>query len=88
MDLPKPITEWNGSIWYGGFATILKEGGTAVKRQYCAHCDDDMGEWTKFSDRHDTCGKPECERFGRDQDRAERDEAHERLDRDIGYDRW
>ena len=64
------------------------QGGTAMKRQYCAYCDDDMGEWTKFSDRHDTCGKPECEGFGRDQDRAERDEAHERLDRDIGYDRW
>ena len=30
MDLPKPITERNGSIGCGGFATILKEGGTAV----------------------------------------------------------
>jgi len=36
-------------------------------------------------DRIDTCGKPECEREARDQARAELDEAHEKLDRDL---RW
>lgn len=55
------------------------------RRQHCAYCGDDMGEWTKFSERTDTCGKPECQRFEREEAQAERDEAHERLDRDMGW---
>jgi len=39
----------------------------------------------KYYDRSDTCGKRECEREARDQARAERDEAHEKLDRDMGW---
>lgn len=56
-----------------------------AKRQYCAYCGDDMGDWTKFSDRNDTCGKQECDRYMRENLQAEREEAHERLDRDMGY---
>jgi hypothetical protein len=44
-----------------------------------------MGPWTKFSDRRDTCGKRECEREARDQDRFEREEAHRQLDEERGW---
>jgi hypothetical protein len=55
------------------------------KRATCWNCGADMGPWTKFSDRNDTCGERECERAARNADCAERDEAHEQLDRDLGW---
>ena len=58
-----------------------------MKRQYCSYCGEDIGEWTKFSDRNDTCGKRECARFIRDEEIAEREQAHEQLDRDRGWGR-
>lgn len=36
-------------------------------------------------DRLDNCGKQECEREARDAMQGEREEAHERLDRDNGW---
>ncbi len=39
----------------------------------------------RYFDRRDTCGRTECERAARDAEQAEREEAHERLDRDLGY---
>lgn len=57
-----------------------------MRRHYCSYCGDDMGEWDRrYSDHNDTCGKPECEKWSRDQARQERDEAHEQLDRDRGW---
>ena len=56
-----------------------------TKRHYCAYCGEDMGMWDRFCDRNDTCGKPECERWARDNAAAERAEAHEQLDRDMGW---
>ena len=56
-----------------------------MARQHCYNCGDDMGEKDRFSDRLDTCGRPECEREARDAAYAERDEAHEQLDRDMGW---
>ena len=56
-----------------------------ARRQFCAYCGDDIGEWTKDSNRNDTCGKRECTRWERDNWMAEREEAHERLDRDMGW---
>ncbi len=58
------------------------------KRAVCAYCGADMGPWTKFSHRDDTCGKRECERWARDQDAIEREEAHRKLDEDMGYGSW
>lgn len=56
------------------------------KERFCWNCGDSMGVIEdKYYDRSDTCGKRECEREARDQARAERDEAHEKLDRDMGW---
>ena len=33
-----------------------------------------------------SCGASECERFVRDARRAQREEAHAQLDKDLGYD--
>ena len=41
----------------------------------------------RYYDSRDTCGASECEREARDAAYAEREEAHERLDRDNGWDR-
>jgi hypothetical protein len=53
------------------------------KERHCWNCGENMGF---VEDRHwsrgDTCGKRECEREALAQDEAERDDAHERLDRD------
>jgi hypothetical protein len=57
----------------------------AEKRHYCWNCGDDMGPWTKYSDRDDVCGKTECNRAARDQWAMAREEAHEQLDRDMGW---
>lgn len=59
---------------------------TTAKTRRCWNCGADMGVIeNKFYDSRDTCGKPECERESRDVAYAERDEAHERLDRDMGW---
>ncbi len=56
--------------------------------RHCWSCGEPMGIIeNKHYSRDDTCGKLECEREARDQYRAERDEAHERLYRDMGWDR-
>lgn len=62
---------------------------TTTERRYrCAVCGEDMGAWTKFCDKTDTCGKPECERQVRDDMRAEQEEAHRDLDERKGWSSW
>ena len=40
-------------------------------------------------DRFDTCGKVECDREARHAGQEIREEAHNQLDRDMGYDgKW
>jgi hypothetical protein len=56
-----------------------------ARRHLCAYCGDDMGPWDKNSRSDDTCGKRECERWAGDNAQAEREEAHERLDRDMDW---
>ena len=57
-----------------------------AKMRHCFYCGDELGEIEdRFYDRRDPCGKPECIRFARQEMEAERDEAHERLDRDMGW---
>lgn len=58
------------------------------RRQVCAYCGDDLGPWGRYSDRNDACSKRECQAWELDQAQAEREEAHERLDNDLGYGRW
>jgi anaerobic ribonucleoside-triphosphate reductase len=56
------------------------------KIRRCWNCGADMGFIeNRYYDRRDTCGSRECEREARNQDQAERDEAHERLDRYMGW---
>lgn len=59
-----------------------------ARERRCWVCGESMGI---IQDRHyersDTCGKTECEREARYAAEAEREEAHDRLDRDIGWDR-
>lgn len=56
------------------------------KMRHCANCGAEIGVFADWQwDRHDTCGSRDTERAARDDARAEREEAHERLDRDMGY---
>ena len=56
------------------------------KMRHCFNCGEELGAYA-FYDSRDTCGKVECDREARNDFYAEREEAHERLDRDMGWDR-
>jgi hypothetical protein len=57
-----------------------------MKIHNCEYCGDDLGcEIEKWPGEPITCGKRECERWAREEALAERDEAHDRLDRDMGW---
>lgn len=57
-----------------------------AKERYCPYCGDSMGVIEfRYYDRNDPCGKQECNRAARDSAYAEREEAHEQLDRDLGW---
>lgn len=58
------------------------------KHQHCDFCGDDLGVYVRYGREPQTCGKPECELWARDEMQGERDEAHEQLDRDMGYGRF
>jgi hypothetical protein len=51
--------------------------------RYCFNCGEEIGRYADY-DQLDTCGKLKCDRVARDAMAQERDEAHERLDRDRG----
>lgn len=56
------------------------------KMRHCWNCGAELGFIeARHYDRTDTCGKRECEREARDQAAAEREDAHEQLDRDMGW---
>ncbi len=55
------------------------------RRHYCFNCGEDIGERDRFSSTMDDCGKVECVREARNAFAQERAEAHEQLDRDMGY---
>lgn len=55
-----------------------------AKMRHCFYCGEELGIST-WDDPLDTCGKPECNRSARDAREQEREEAHERLDRDMGW---
>ena len=54
------------------------------KRRFCFNCGADIGSYADY-DHLDTCGSRECERAARDAAAQEREEAHEQLDRDMGW---
>lgn len=54
------------------------------KMQRCFNCGEELG-FSTWSDRYDTCGKRECDSAARDAMEGEREEAHDRLDRDMGW---
>ena len=57
-----------------------------MKLSECEYCGADLGyEVDKWPDELITCGKRECERWARDEQLAAREEAHEQLDRDMGW---
>lgn len=56
------------------------------RERHCWCCGESMGIiQDRHYDRGDTCGQPQCERAARDAASMERDDAHERLDRDNGW---
>ena len=59
----------------------------ALTMRHCFYCGEELGVYADY-DPLDTCGAQECQRAASDALRSERDEAHERLDRDRGWDRW
>lgn len=52
--------------------------------RHCFNCGAELGHYVGY-DRLDTCGARECDRAARDAIAQERDEAHEQLDRDMGW---
>jgi hypothetical protein len=58
----------------------------AEKMHFCFYCGAELGVYdSRWADPLDNCGKRECAREARDAAIQERDEAHERLDRDMGW---
>lgn len=57
------------------------------KERFCWCCGESMG-WVenRYYDRGDTCGKLDCDKEARYQAQQEREEAHEMLDRNNGWD--
>lgn len=56
------------------------------KMRHCCYCGEELGVIADYYyDKLETCGKQECERFAREEARAERWEAHEKLDHDMGW---
>ena len=55
-----------------------------AKERFCFNCGASMGVYADY-DRLDDCGSPECQREAQNALRAEREEAHEELDRSRGW---
>lgn len=56
----------------------------APKMRHCFNCGQELGVYTDY-DPLDDCGQRECFRAAQDCYQQEREEAHEQLDRDMGY---
>lgn len=56
-----------------------------ARRHHCFNCGEDLGEWDRFCEQLDTCGASECNREASAAMAQERAEAHEQLDRDMGW---
>ena len=60
-----------------------------MKVKFCENCGSELfiPETRGFHREMITCGSSECERAARDDERQQREEAHEQLDRDEGWGR-
>jgi hypothetical protein len=67
-----------------GVSPALRAQG--MKMRHCFYCGDELGVYADH-DPLDTCGKAACNRAASDAAQEEREEAHERLDRDMGWGR-
>ena len=57
----------------------------STQERFCWNCGASMGRIErKYYDSRDTCGEVECNRAAADAERAERDEAHRKLDERMG----
>lgn len=56
-----------------------------AKMRYCFNCGKELGVYAAY-DPMDDCGAIECVRVARDCYHQERQEAHDQLDRDRGWD--
>jgi hypothetical protein len=54
-----------------------------AKMRHCFYCGEEIGVYADYLPS-DTCGNIKCEREARAGFAEEREEAHERLDRDMG----
>jgi len=52
--------------------------------RHCFYCGEKLGVYADH-DPLDDCGAQECQRAARDAHAQERAEAHDRLDRDMGW---
>ena len=57
------------------------------RMRHCFNCGEELGCYADH-DPLDHCGKTECVREAQYAAKAERSEAHDQLDRDMGWDRW
>lgn len=55
------------------------------KMKHCAWCGDELGMTDSWDHEPEPCGKLECVREVRGMHKQMRDEAHEQLDRDMGW---
>lgn len=55
------------------------------RMQFCWYCGAELGVYAAIPSDRDTCGKIECSREAYRDALDERDEAHEQLDRDMGW---
>lgn len=54
------------------------------KMRHCFNCGEELGRY-RDCDPLDTCGAAECVREARETEGTLREEAHEHLDRDMGW---
>jgi hypothetical protein len=57
----------------------------APKMRHCFNCGEELGVYADH-DPLDNCGKRECIREAAGIEREAHEEAHDRLDRDMGWD--
>jgi hypothetical protein len=57
-----------------------------MKITQCEYCGDDLGgEVDKWPGELVVCDKRKCQRWAREEELGAREEAHEKLDRDMGW---
>lgn len=54
------------------------------KMRYCFNCGEELGRYNDY-DRFDHCGERECAREAYNAHEEMREQAHEELDRQLGY---